>query len=44
MHGRDEERVKITVREIREGTNNDKLRCYRADFSSLGEVRRLVEE
>jgi NAD(P)-dependent dehydrogenase (short-subunit alcohol dehydrogenase family) len=32
------------VREIREGTNNDKLRCYRADFSSLDEVRRLAEE
>ena len=44
LHGRDEERVETTVREIREGTNNDKLRCYRADFSSLGEVRRLAEE
>jgi NAD(P)-dependent dehydrogenase (short-subunit alcohol dehydrogenase family) len=32
------------VRESREGTNNDKLRCYRADFSSLDEVRRLAEE
>ena len=44
LHGRDEERVETTVREIREGTNNDKLRCYRADFSSLDEVRRLAEE
>lgn len=44
MHGRDEERVETTVREIRKETNNDKLRCYRADFSSLGEVRRLAEE
>jgi NAD(P)-dependent dehydrogenase (short-subunit alcohol dehydrogenase family) len=44
LHGRDEERVETTVREIREGTNNDKLRCYRADFSSLSEVRRLAEE
>ena len=44
LHGRDEERVETTVREIREETNNDKLRCYRADLSSLGEVRRLAEE
>jgi NAD(P)-dependent dehydrogenase (short-subunit alcohol dehydrogenase family) len=44
LHGRDEERVETTVREIREETNNDKLRCYRTDFSSLGEVRRLAEE
>jgi NAD(P)-dependent dehydrogenase (short-subunit alcohol dehydrogenase family) len=44
LHGRNEERVEITVREIREETNNDKLRCYRADLSSLGEVRRLAEE
>ena len=44
LHGRDEERVETTVREIREETNNDKLRYYLADFSSLGEVRRLAEE
>ena len=44
LHGRDKERVETTAREIREETNNDKLRCYRADFSSLGEVRRLAEE
>ena len=44
LHGRNEERVEITVREIREETNNFKLRCYRADLSSLGEVRRLAEE
>jgi NAD(P)-dependent dehydrogenase (short-subunit alcohol dehydrogenase family) len=44
LHGRNEERVEITVRKIREETNNDKLRCYRTDLSSLGEVRRLAEE
>jgi NAD(P)-dependent dehydrogenase (short-subunit alcohol dehydrogenase family) len=44
LHGRNEERVEITVRKIREETNNFKLRCYRADLSSLGEVRRLAEE
>ena len=42
LHGRNEERVEITVREIREETNNFKLRCYRADLSSLGEVRALA--
>ncbi len=44
LHGRDEERVEPTLREIRKETNNDKLRSYQADFSSLGEVRRLAEE
>ena len=44
FHGRDEERVEPTVREIRKETNNDKLRCYRADFPSLDEVRQLAEE
>ena len=44
LHGRDEERAETTAREIRAETNNDKLRYYLADFSSLGEVRRLAEE
>ena len=44
LHGRDKERVETTAREIREETNNDKLRYYVADFSSLDEVRRLAEE
>jgi NAD(P)-dependent dehydrogenase (short-subunit alcohol dehydrogenase family) len=44
LHGRDKERAETTAREIREETNNDKLRHYLADFSSLGEVRRLAEE
>ena len=44
VHGRDKERAETTAREIREETNNDKLRYYLADFSSLGEVRRLAEE
>jgi NAD(P)-dependent dehydrogenase (short-subunit alcohol dehydrogenase family) len=44
LHGRDEERAETTAREIREETNNDKLRYYLADFSSLDEVRQLAEE
>ena len=44
LHGRDKERADTTAREIREETNNDKLRYYLADFSSLDEVRRLAEE
>ena len=44
LHGRDEERAETTAREIREETSNDKLHYYLADFSSLGEVRRLAEE
>ena len=44
LHGRDEERAETTAREIREETSNGKLHYYLADFSSLGEVRRLAEE
>ncbi len=44
LHGRSEERVEATVREIREETGNDKLGYYLADFSSLEEVRRLADE
>jgi NAD(P)-dependent dehydrogenase (short-subunit alcohol dehydrogenase family) len=44
LHGRDKEHAETTAHEIREETNNDKLRYYLADFSSLGEVRRLTEE
>lgn len=44
MHGRDEKRAETTAREIREKTNNEKLRYYLADLSSLDEVRQLAEE
>ena len=44
MHGRDEKRAETTACEIREKTNNEKLRYYLADFSSLDEVRQLAEE
>ncbi len=44
LHGRDRERAEAAVREIREETGNDKPRYYLADFSSLGEVRRLADE
>ena len=43
LHGRSEERAAATAREIREETNNDDLRFYLADFSSLAEVRALAE-
>jgi retinol dehydrogenase 12 len=44
LHGRDEKRAETTAREIREKTNNEKLRYYLADLSSLDEVRQLAEE
>ena len=44
LHSRDEKRAETTVREIREKTNNEQLRYYLADLSSLDEVRRLAEE
>ena len=44
VHGRDRARAEAAVREIREEIANDNLRYYLADFSSLGEVRRLADE
>ena len=42
LHGRSKERLEATFQEIREEAGSGKLRCYLADFSSLGEVRGLA--
>ncbi|MDQ3762466.1 MAG: SDR family NAD(P)-dependent oxidoreductase [Actinomycetota bacterium] len=44
LHGRNEARLEAAVREIRQGTGNERVRPYRADFSGLDEVRKLAEE
>jgi NAD(P)-dependent dehydrogenase (short-subunit alcohol dehydrogenase family) len=44
LHGRDDARLDETQREIRRATGSRSLRTYRADFSSLDEVRRLAAE
>ncbi|HEY0812095.1 MAG TPA: SDR family NAD(P)-dependent oxidoreductase [Pseudonocardia sp.] len=43
LHGRDEERGKATLAEIAEASGSDQLSWYRADLSSLDEVRGLAE-
>lgn len=43
LHGRSKERAETAVREMREETDNDNLRYYLADFSSLDEVWRLAD-
>jgi NAD(P)-dependent dehydrogenase (short-subunit alcohol dehydrogenase family) len=43
VHGRDEERGRRTLEEIRAATGNERLRWYRADFASLAEVDGLAE-
>jgi len=43
LHGRDETRLAGTVEGIRAETQNEKLRAYRADFSSLDEVGEMAE-
>ena len=44
LHGRDQERLEETRREIEQATGSDRLRGYRADLSSLEQVRRLGRE
>ncbi len=43
LHGRDQARLADTVEEIRVRTRNENVRTYRADFSSLAEVREMAE-
>ncbi len=43
LHGRDKKKGEDVLRAIRDETGNDRLEYYRADFSSLDEVRRLAE-
>jgi NAD(P)-dependent dehydrogenase (short-subunit alcohol dehydrogenase family) len=44
LHGRDPARGEATMREIREGTGNERLAFYLADFTSLAQVRALAEK
>jgi NAD(P)-dependent dehydrogenase (short-subunit alcohol dehydrogenase family) len=43
LHGRGRGRCESALGEIRRETGSGKLRCYLADFSSLGEVRGLAQ-
>jgi NAD(P)-dependent dehydrogenase (short-subunit alcohol dehydrogenase family) len=42
LHGRDDDRGKDTLTEIRDRTGNDRLHWYRADLSDLAQVRDLA--
>ena len=44
LHGRDDSRGATALRVVREATGNERLAWYRADLSSLDQVRRLGEE
>jgi NAD(P)-dependent dehydrogenase (short-subunit alcohol dehydrogenase family) len=44
LHGRSEARLEDSLRQIREASGDERARAYRADFSSLAEVRRLAGE
>ncbi|GAA4897990.1 SDR family NAD(P)-dependent oxidoreductase [Actinomycetospora straminea] len=43
LHGRDDERGKATLEEIRQATGNDALSWYRADLADLAQVRDLAD-
>src|SRR5438876_420966 len=44
LHGRDETRLEQALSEVSKATGSTTLRSYRADFSSLDEVRQLTGE
>jgi NAD(P)-dependent dehydrogenase (short-subunit alcohol dehydrogenase family) len=44
LHGRDDAKGQQTIEEIRNQTGNDRLQWYRAEFSSLAQVRVLAEQ
>jgi NAD(P)-dependent dehydrogenase (short-subunit alcohol dehydrogenase family) len=44
VHGRDAKRIERTLSEIRETAKAGSPRPYRADFASLGDVRRMAEQ
>jgi NAD(P)-dependent dehydrogenase (short-subunit alcohol dehydrogenase family) len=44
LHGRSGEKGEYLLDAIRRDTGKDRLEYFRADFSSLDEVRRLAEE
>jgi NAD(P)-dependent dehydrogenase (short-subunit alcohol dehydrogenase family) len=44
LHGRDQERGERTLAELRAQTGNETVGWYRADLSSLAEVRSLAEQ
>jgi NAD(P)-dependent dehydrogenase (short-subunit alcohol dehydrogenase family) len=44
LHGRDDERGRATLEEIRAATGNEHLRWLRADLASLDEVRALADQ
>ncbi|GLZ46274.1 3-oxoacyl-ACP reductase [Actinomycetospora sp. NBRC 106375] len=43
LHGRDDERGKAALDEIRRGTGNEALSWYRADLAELAQVRELAD-
>lgn len=44
LHGRDPERIRHTEAQIRSDAGSERLRSYRADFSSLSAIRTMARE
>src|SRR2546427_1655952 len=44
LHGRDDSRGSAALQEVRRATGSDRLAWYRADLSSLGQVRALADQ
>ncbi|MBV9286045.1 MAG: SDR family NAD(P)-dependent oxidoreductase [Acidimicrobiia bacterium] len=44
LHGRDAKKLASTAKELRDASENDRVRTYLADFSSLEDVRAMAHE
>ena len=44
LHGRNPERLEVTLEELRKETGSGRLGSYLADLSSLGEMRGMAEQ
>jgi NAD(P)-dependent dehydrogenase (short-subunit alcohol dehydrogenase family) len=44
IHGRDPQRLRATEAQLRDLADAGRLRCYRADFAELAQVRRMAQE
>ncbi len=44
LHGRNQEKLNTTIAELKEKTNNDRIKGYVADLSSFGSIQKMTDQ